>query len=182
MELSSNFVQVIQDIVLKPDFTSAVALFWLSFLNELVAILPYVVLVSGQLLFMQDGSFLALIPKLFLFIALPAGIGGATGSLLIYGLSYFGGKPAIDKFKKYLWFSWDDIDRINRYFKGVWYDELIFLALRSVPILPPLPVNIAAGVLRMSPVRYFFLTVLGFTIRMMIMLLFVGLGVSALAP
>lgn len=181
MELSSDFFQAIQDMVLKPDFTSAVILFWFSFVNELVAVLPYVILVSGQLLFLEAGSLPAIISKLFFFIAVPAGIGGAIGSFLVYGLAYFGGRPAIEKFKKYLRFSWDSIERVNNYFKGAWYDELIFLALRSVPVLPSLPVTVAAGILRMPPSRYFVLTVLGFTIRMMIMFTFIWAGVETLA-
>lgn len=181
MELSSDFFQVIQDMVLKPDFTSAVALFWFSLLNELVAVLPYVVLVSGQLLFLEAGSLHTIISKLLFFIAVPAGVGGAVGSFLVYGLAYFGGKPAIEKFKKYLRFSWNDVERINYYFKGAWYDEVIFLALRSVPVLPSLPINAVAGVLRMSPIRYFVLTAIGLTIRMMIMFAFMWVGAETLA-
>lgn len=181
MDLPSNFFQVIQDIVLKPDFTSAVALFWFSFLNELVAVLPYVVLVSGQLLFLKVSSFHVILSQFFFFIAIPAGVGGAIGSLLTYGLAYFGGKPLIDKFQRYLRFSWGSIEKINRYFKGAWYDELIFLALRSVPALPSLPVNIAAGILRIPPARYFILTTAGFIIRMMILFAFIWAGAETLA-
>ncbi len=182
MELSPDFFQVVQDIVLKPDLTSAFILLWFSLLNELVAVLPYVVLVSGQLLFMEASSFPAITSKLFFFIAVPAGVGGAVGSFLTYGLAYFGGKLTIEKFKKYLRFSWDDIERINRRFKGAWYDELIFLALRSVPVLPSLPINIVAGVLRIPPLRYFLFTTLGFTVRMMIMFAFMWFGAETLAP
>ena len=181
MELSYNFFHVIQDMVLKPDFTSAMALFGLSLLNELAAVLPYVALISGQLLFLKVSSFHIIISQFFFFVAIPAGVGGAIGSFLTYGLAYFGGKPFIEKFKKYLRFSWDDIEKTNRRFRGAWYDEIIFLALRSVPVLPSLPVNIAMGVFRMSPARYFVLTALGFTIRMMIMFAFIWVGAETLA-
>jgi membrane protein DedA with SNARE-associated domain len=179
--MSADLAQVVQDMVLKPDFTSALVLFWFSFVNELVAVLPYVMLVSGQLIFLEVGSFGAHLSKLFFLIAIPSGIGGAFGSLLIYGLAYFGGKPLIDKLKRYIRFSWDDIEKVNRRFRGAWYDEITFLALRCIPVLPSLPVSAAAGVMRMSPVSYLVLTIIGFILRMMIMFMFVGLGVETLA-
>lgn len=179
--MQPDFVTLVQDMVLRPDFASAGVLFWFSLVNELSAILPYVVLVSGQLLFLEAASFPVIVLKFFFFIAVPAGVGGAIGSLLIYSLAYLGGKPLIEKHKRFLRFSWDDVENINKRFKGAWYDELIFLALRSVPILPSLPINIVAGTMRMPVFNYFVYTLVGFTIRMMIMFLFMWFGAEALS-
>ncbi len=181
MGLSSDFFQIIQDTVLKPDFVSAIALFWFSLLNELIALLPYVIVVSGQILFINSHLSIVIFSKLLFFVAIPAGIGGALGSLFIYSLSYFGGKPTINKLNKYLRFSWKDVEKVTGRFNGAWYDEILFLALRSTPVLPSLPINIAAGILRMRPIPYFALTLLGFIIRMMIMFMIIGFGVETLA-
>ncbi|MDP3874956.1 MAG: VTT domain-containing protein, partial [bacterium] len=181
MELAYNFVQVVQDAILRPDFTSVLSIFFLSTVNELTAVLPYTVILSSQLLFIQDPFSVAMFTKLLLFIAIPMGIGAAIGSSLIYGLAYFGGKPGIEKFGKYFQLSWEDIKKMESKFKGSWYDEILFLALRLVPLLPSFPVSAVAGILRMSPVSYFILTIIGFTLRMMIMFTFVGLGMGTLA-
>lgn len=181
MDLSPDFVQVIQNMVAHPDWTGAVVLFWFSLLNELSGVIPYVVLVSGQLFFIEPNSFHLIVYKLFLFTAIPAGVGGALGTFLIYGLAYFGGRPAINRLEKYLRFSWDTVERVNNHFLGSWYDELLFLALRCIPILPSLPITIAAGVLQIPPATYIMLTIIGFIIRMMIMLLFVGYSLETLA-
>ena len=180
MELSSDLFHLIQNMAVRPDFGTAVVLFWFSLINELFSILPYVVLVSGQFFFIEAKLSYALAYKIFFLVALPAGVGGAIGTLLTYGLAYFGGKPAIEKFEKYLRFSWEDIEKLNRRFKGAWYDELIFLALRSTPFLPALPINIAAGVLRIPPLNYFVLTVLGYILRMMIIFAIILAGTEAL--
>ena len=181
MQLSADFVQVIQNMVTHPDWTGAVVLFWFSLLNELSGVIPYVVLVSGQLLFIEPSSFHLIIYKLFLFTAIPVGLGGAIGSLLIYGLAYFGGQPAINRFQKYLRFSWENVERINNRFLGSWYDELIYLGLRCVPFLPSLPLTVVAGIIQMSPLSYFISTFIGFTVRMMLVILFVGYSVESLA-
>lgn len=176
MELATDLAQVVKDVVLKPDFTSALAIFTISLTNELLAVLPYNVILSGQLLFLEGPLSTAVLARLLLFVAVPIGLGTVLGSLPVYGLAYFGGKPAINRFSKYLRFSWEHVERIESKFKGSWYDEISFLALRSIPILPALPINVAAGILRMRPAPYLILTLAGTIIKMMIMLAFVGFG------
>lgn len=181
MESYLDLMRIAQDTVLRPDFASAVVIFWFSLVNELAALLPYVALISGQVVFLNDHLTSSILYKLFLFVALPAGFGGALGSLLLYALAYIGGKPAIEKFGKYLRVRWESVENVSRRFKGAWYDELAFFALRCVPVLPSLPINLAAGILRMHPASYFLLTFVAFTIRMMIMFVFIGAGVEALS-
>jgi membrane protein DedA with SNARE-associated domain len=181
MNQTLDLLQAVQDVVLNPTFGTAVALFLISFLNELVAIFPFAVLLAGQLLFLQSGVSIALFIKLLLFVALPVGLGSALGVIPIYVLAYFGGKPAIEKFQKYLRFSWGDVEKVTSRFKGEWYDEVIFLLLRSIPVLPSFPVSIAAGILRMPFVPYLSITIVGFVIRMMLTLLVIGMGMHSLS-
>ncbi|MDP3763165.1 MAG: VTT domain-containing protein [bacterium] len=181
MELSYNFFQAIQNLVLRPDLGNALILFSLSFLNELVAVFPYAIVLSGQLLFLKGSFSLVFITKLFFFVAIPVGVGSALGAIPIYILGYLGGKPLIEKFHKHLHFSWQDVEKVNSRLKGEWYDEIVFLLLRSIPLIPALPINIAAGIMRMRFWSYFVITTVGFIIRMMLVLLVVGLGVQTLS-
>ena len=181
MELSLNFVQAVQDIVLKPDFSHAIILFFLSFLNELIAVFPYAIVLSGQLLFLKSSFSLVFITKLFFFVAVPVGVGSSLGATPVYVLGYLGGKPLIEKFHKYLPFSWQDVEKVNSRLKGEWYDEVTFLLLRSIPLVPALPINVAAGIMRMRFWPYFVITTIGFIIRMMLMLLIVGFGMKTLS-
>lgn len=181
MELSSNLIHIAQDMVLEPGWTGAVAIFWFSLFNELSGVIPYVVIIYGQLFFIDAGSFSTLVSKLFWYTAIPSAVGGTIGSFFIYILAYFGGRSAIDRFGKHLWFSWNNVEKVNRHFKGSWYDELIFLALRCIPVLPSLPITLAAGIIQMSPLTYFVCTLVGFVVRMTIMFLFIGYSLETLA-
>lgn len=177
MELSSDIAQTVQDVVLHPNFASALTLLAASFVNELFAVLPYVVVLSGQLLFLKSSISTVLIIKILLFVAVPVSIGTTLGSFLTYSLAYFGGKPAINKFSKYLHFSWKNVEKMESRFGGTWYDEIIFLCFRSVPFLPSLPLNIMAGILRMRLAPYIVLTLGGTLIKVIIMFMLVTLGV-----
>ena len=181
MDQTLDFIKIIQDVVLNPNLGSALILFFLSLVNEIVAVIPYALVLSGQLLFLEDSLNIAMLTKLLVFVAVPVGVGSAIGSLPVYVLAYFGGKPLIEKYHKYLHFSWRDVEKMGAHFKGEWYDEIIFLILRSVPILPSFPISIAVGILRMRFLPYMVLTTVGFIIRMMLTLLIVGVGVETLS-
>ena len=181
MDLSINFVHAAQGVVLDPGLGSVWPLLILSFLNDLVGIFPFALVLAGQLLFLQGPFSVALMAKLLVFVAVPVGIGSAIGSIPLYTLAYFGGKPAIEKNHRFLRFSWSDVERINQRFKGTWYDEIIFLLLRCVPILPSIPLDLASGILRMRFAPFFVLTVAGSIIRMMLTMMVVGLSMQGLS-
>lgn len=180
MDLSYDILQAVENSVIRPDFLSALYLLAFSFANELISLFPYIVVLSGQLLFVEGSMSAAFFTKLFFLVAAPISVGTALGSLLIYGLAYFGGKPAIERFGKYARISWDSIEKVRAKFKGAWYDEMLFLALRAIPFLPSLPLNAAAGVLRMPPAPYLVLTIVGTAIRVMLMFAIFILGAEGL--
>lgn len=178
---SLHFVKVAQDVILDPGLRSVWPLFWVSFLNDIIGLFPFALVIAGQLLFLKGVFTLSLTARLLVFVSVPIGIGSALGSIPLYVIAYFGGKPAIEKFHKYLRFSWSDVERVKDYFKGTWYDEIIFLLLRCTPILPSFPMDIAAGIVRMHFWPFFFLTAVGSVIRMMLTLLVVGLAMHSLS-
>lgn len=181
MEEALNFLYLLNDIVLQPSLSSAIIIFLFSFANELIAVIPYALILSGQLIFLSDSLSVALLAKLLVFVAVPVGLGSTFGTLLLYGVAYWGGKPAVGKLERYLKFSWADVEKVNSRFKGVWYDEIIFLVLRSIPVMPSFPLTLAAGFFRMRFLPYFVLTVVGLTIRMMITLFIIGFGASGVS-
>ncbi|MBI1974269.1 MAG: VTT domain-containing protein [Candidatus Zambryskibacteria bacterium] len=181
MQEASQIVEAIKTVVTDPSAAHMLPLFVASFLNDLVGIFPFSLVIAGQLLFLDSQFTLALSAKLLVFVAVPVGVGSALGSVPLYALAYFGGKPVINKYHRFLHFSWQDVEKVNRYFHGTWYDEIIFFILRSAPILPSIPMDIGAGILRMRFLPFFVLTVTGSIVRMMLTLVLVGMSVHGLS-
>jgi membrane protein DedA with SNARE-associated domain len=179
MELTPHILELAKTAVLHPSIGGFLWLLSVSFVGEVIVQLPLSLLFASQLLLSDAPLTLLAGLKLLALVAFPVALGSTVGSLLAYGISYFGGKPAIEKLKKFLRFSWSDVERFESRFAGNWYDELFFLVLRSAPLTPTLPVSIAAGVLRMKPFRYVVLTLFGTTVRTMLVLLVFGLGGGA---
>jgi membrane protein DedA with SNARE-associated domain len=176
-----NFVEVVQSVVVDPNIHSFLPLFTVSFLNDLIGIFPFALVLAGQLAFLKGVFSTALAMKLLVFVAVPVGLGSALGSIPLYCLAYFGGKPLINKYEKYLHFSWNHVEKVNHYFNGTWYDEVVFFLLRCVPVLPSIPVDLASGIIRMPFVPFFVLTAVGSILRMMLTLLVVGMSLHGLS-
>ena len=177
MELTSEMISVLEGAILYPSFHSAIYLFFITVIGEFAGFLPITIVLVSPVAFLEGSLTFSFVFKTFFLVATPFALGTALGSLLVYGLAYFGGKPAIDKFSKYLHFSWSDVEKMEAKFQDKWYDEAVFLGLRATPFLPTLPLNIAAGLLRMNVFSYFALTALGMIIRLMLMVLVVGSSV-----
>jgi membrane protein DedA with SNARE-associated domain len=176
MDRTSELIVLAEQVVLEPSLYGAYWIALISFVGELIAPLPSSLLFAGQLLLSDESVTVVFVLKLLSLVAFPIALGTTLGSYLSYGIAYFGGKPAIEKTKRYIRFSWEDVERFEAKFQDKWYDELIFLALRSIPLLPTIPINVLAGVLRMNFWSYTLLTLLGTSIRMMIMLFVFGVG------
>jgi membrane protein DedA with SNARE-associated domain len=175
-----RIIEITRSVVLDPTVASAYSVFFISIVNEFLSIFPLGVILAGQLAFVKEPLSIALFSKLFMFVALPVGIGVALGSLLIFCIAYFGGKPVIDKFGKYIRVSWSDVEKMEKRFKESTYDEMLFLALRSTPFFPNVPVTIAAGILRMKLFPFLVLTAAGTAMRIMLMMLLAGFGLAGL--
>lgn len=93
-------------------------------------------------------------------IVLPGAIGSTIGALIGYGLGFWGGKPVIDRLRRFLGFGWQDVQameqRLNRRHAGI-----ILLLLRALPVVPLSLISIAAGLIRWPVVSFMGWTWLG---------------------
>lgn len=149
--------------------------FWGVFYGALLEEFFYVV--PSSLVQLSAGALLLgglsmsgdLVIKSILWIGIPAAIGVTIGSLPYYALGYFGGKPAVIKWGKWLGISWEQVEDIQKKFTKTWHDELIFTGLRALPILPSVALSVGPGVVRMPLRTYMIGSLLGTFIRATIM-------------
>jgi len=181
MEQLLELIRSLQNIILNPDLGGAVSLFLVSAVNEITGIFPLAVVLSGQLAFLEGPMPSGFIIKTIFFVVVPVAVGSALGTLPVYVLAYYGGRRAVNYLGRYLHLDWQDVERVSARFRGEWYDEIIFLIFRSMPFMPALPINIAAGILRYNFVSYLILTLIGFSLRMILTLILIGFGIVSLS-
>lgn len=176
MDRVSEISGILSNAILDPGFSIIFWSFLSTFLGEVIAPIPSTLVFIGPLVLLQGELSIIVFTKLVVFVAIPMALGTVVGSYLLYGIAYYGGKPAIERFKKYLGFSWQDVEKLEARFKNNWYDETLFLLIRATPLVPTIPLNILAGLLRMNLVSYSLLTFLGTVLKVVIMVLVFGLG------
>jgi membrane protein DedA with SNARE-associated domain len=85
------------------------------------------------------------------------GLGCTIGSVLSYALGYYGGRPLVEKYGKYIMVNTQDLERADKWFKR-WGDWTAFLS-RLLPIVRTF-ISFPAGVTR---VRFWSFSLLTFS-------------------
>ncbi len=154
MEIVENIIDWILEIIAKYGL---LGVFIGSALEEIIAPIPspLVMMSSGAALLGQYNDIsVGLVTNMFL-IAIVGSFGGTLGSYVIYALGYLGGKPMIDKTRKFTGVSWDDIQNFQSKLDGTKKDELTIMFLRAIPVMPSVVIAVSCGVLRVNPFSYF---------------------------
>lgn len=146
-------------------------IFLASIIEEVIAPIPSTMVIMGSSFLMLKGasfstdSFL----NLFLNIVIPASFGVTLGSLFVYAIAYFAGKPFLQRWGKYLGVSWQDIEKAEDKFKDKHSDEIILFVVRAVPIIPSVAINAFCGFIRFDLKKYLIITFLGTIVRAFIL-------------
>ena len=146
------------------------AIFLLSFISSMglpagseLAILGGGALASGEVhKLLSDGQ---ASPEVFhlsiVLVIVLAATGEILGSLAGYLIGYFGGRPLVDRFGKYVLLTHKDLDRAEAWFDK--HGEPLVLFGRFIPLLRSF-VSFAAGLAEMKIVKFVIFTVIGCTL------------------
>jgi membrane protein DedA with SNARE-associated domain len=138
--------------------------------EEVVAPIPSaLVMMTAGFLFVTGPVGVGSILKLILYVGLPAAVGVTIGSLWIYGVAYWGGRRALDKFGKWIGLSWEDVEKMRIKFEASKGDEFGIIGARVVPFVPSVAISAFCGFIRMKFWKYCTLTFIGMFLRAMLM-------------
>lgn len=126
---------------------------------------PLIPLSAGFFLLPIESSFVEIILRGIIVIALPVSIGISIGSVIVYVLGFFGGKPVIEKSKKWTGINWQDVEKLEERFIRRKSDEASLFVLRILPIIPGVAISGFCGVIRYSFKKFIIITFLGSLIR-----------------
>jgi membrane protein DedA with SNARE-associated domain len=163
-----SFLQIINS---GPNLYSALGFLLASFLGEVLAPVPSPLLLIGAAFFFNSPYSWGLLYKVIVYVTLPLTVGSSLGALLIFIIAYKGGKPALEKSRKYLRFSWKDIEQMEKKLSARRYDVWILFVSRCIPLVPTTVGNILAGLVRMNPGAYIIVTFIGIFLRILFLLL-----------
>jgi len=110
-------------------------------------------------LIMPFAGYLVYEGKFNLFWAATAGaVGCNVGSVIAYEVGYYGGRPLVEKYGKYILLSRTELDWADRFFAR-WGHAAVFVG-RLLPVIRTF-IALPAGIARMPRVRFHVYTFLG---------------------
>lgn len=105
---------------------------------------------AGYMVFLGKGTVLSM--------TLISTLGCLVGSLLAYVIGYYGGRPFIIKYGKYIFISEKDFNKADRFFEK-YGNQTIFFS-RMLPIIRTF-ISLPAGIARMNLFKFIILTIVG---------------------
>jgi membrane protein DedA with SNARE-associated domain len=162
---------LLQSIISWVQSLGYMGVFYGALLEEIFYVIPssLVQLTAGAILLGEISFSWELLFKSMLWIGIPASIGVTIGSLPYYALGYYGGKPAIEKWGKWLGVTWESIEQLNKKLTRTWWDEVVFTGLRALPVLPSVALSVGPGIFRMPMRTYIIGSFFGTFIRATVM-------------
>ncbi len=141
--------------------------FLATIIEEIIAPIPspVVPLAAGFFLLPTTASFVEIALRGALTVALPVSIGVSIGSSVIYALGFFGGKPVIEKSKRWTGIKWRDIEESEAQLTKGRGDEITLFVLRILPIVPGVGISGFCGVVRYPFKKFLAITCLGSFVR-----------------
>jgi membrane protein DedA with SNARE-associated domain len=131
---------------------------WLMDLGYLGVALGLMVEVIPSELVLSYGGYLVSQGRLSFTGAVIAGtIGGTLAQLFLYWMGYYGGRPFLEKYGKYILISKKQIDLSEKWFEK--YGTGVIFFARFIPVVRH-AISIPAGIARMTWIRFTFYTVL----------------------
>ena len=125
---------------------------------------PLIIMGAGAILIPAELS----IPNAFLqilwIIVLPGSFASTLGSYIGYLISFYGGKALVVRLQRFLDVDWQEIENLEKRFKGK-KEALIIFFSRAIPVFPISLVSIFAGLLRIPIKPFTFYTFLGSIFR-----------------
>ena len=162
-----DFLFITKDFLIE---YGSVAVFLSGIIEEILFVIPSSPLFMAVGFFMIPAS-LSFWPALLMVLtkmAIWGALGITIGSFLTYGLAYWGGKPLIKKYGKFIGVSWDKVEKIENQYSKTKIDELGILFFRAIPVLPITVVSVFCGIVRISWKTFAIYTFLGTIVRVII--------------
>jgi membrane protein DedA with SNARE-associated domain len=93
-----------------------------------------------------------------IWVATAGAIGCNLGSLVAYYIGYYGGRPLVERYGRYIWLSEKELHWADRFFEK-WGDWAVFVS-RLLPVVRTF-IALPAGISKMKQVRFHVFTFVG---------------------
>lgn len=157
-------IAVIQSFLASYGILTA---FFVGFGEEILFFVPSTGFFIALGFFLLDprASFWTVLASASLEVGMLASLGILFGGFVMYGIFYWGGKPLVLRFGKYIRLRWQDIERFYNLLERRGASVPVLLFIRVVPAFPIGIMSIACGLMRVRLWEFAWTTFIGSIVR-----------------
>jgi membrane protein DedA with SNARE-associated domain len=149
--------QILQSILSLIRVNGLLAMFGGGFVEQIIVPIPspIISMAGGAILITHHSFSVNTLLEIFTKVSLPYSLGATLGTSLVFFAAYFGGKPIIDRFGKYVGVSWKLIEKIRADFKKTVNDEIFVFVSCIIPVVPVSLVSAFCGGFKFRPAKFY---------------------------
>lgn len=148
------------------------SVFWGAIIEQLAGVLipsPLIPMSAGYLLIPKHEAFFKSLLLIMSKISLPYCFGASLGASFLFFVAFFGGRTLISKFGRFFGISLNEIDKFRRRFSKGWKDELLILAILTIPVTSISLVSASCALIGIPALQFFPLLLLATFFRSIIL-------------
>ncbi|HPT66148.1 MAG TPA: VTT domain-containing protein [Candidatus Woesebacteria bacterium] len=163
--------QILQMILNLVKTNGLLAMFLGGVIEQIIVPIPspIITMSGGAFLVSQNIAILSAIWEIICKVSLPYSIGAIIGTSMVYLVAYFGGRPLVDKFGKYVGIKWSLIEKIRTDFQKTIRDEVFIFIAVIIPVVPVSLMSGFCGAFRFKPIKFYPIMFLALIVRSIIL-------------
>lgn len=164
----TQILQIILDLV---KTNGLLAMFLGGIIEQIIVPIPspIITMSGGAFLVSKNTAIFQAIWEIICKVSLPYSVGAVLGTSMVYLIAYFGGRPLIDKFGKYVGIKWSLIEKIRTDFQKTISDELFIFIAVIIPVVPVSLMSGFCGAFRVKPQKFYPIMFVALIIRAIIL-------------
>ena len=162
-----EMTKILESILKLIQTNGNLSMFLGGFIEQIIVPIPspIITMAGGAFLINIGLPIFETIWQIFVKVSIPYTIGATIGTSLVYLIAFYGGKPLIDTFGKYIGISWKLIEKVRQDFQKTIKDELFILIACTIPVVPVSLVSAFCGGFKIKPAKFYPMVFLALLIR-----------------
>ncbi len=122
---------------------------------------PLIPMAAGAILIPDGLNVFEAAIQIGIIVGFVGAIGITIGAILMYGIGFYGGRPFIQKFQRWIGVSWEEVDAFGNKLETNQRTGIFLFLTRAIPIIPLSLISLAGGSIRIKSRTFFVWTFLG---------------------
>lgn len=145
--------ELIEHLISNIEIYGPIAVVVWMFMEEFIPVPSAIAPMAAGFLLINTNEPIQAFLMVLIFISILGSAASVLSSYALYGLGFYGGRPAIEKYGKYISVNWNQVEALNTHLTSG-NEHYVIALLRAIPIVPLSVISASAGFFRVNWRKY----------------------------